>query len=213
MLGGLTHLGAGALLAAVAGGVAHGGGGQRVGVVETLAQVIHALQQVLQVLGKVRLAGGQVAQLGFLLGREQIGRLADQIRFGGRLRGLLHRLFLLLEQSLSVLDHRAVGLELAQALEHLLEFVGNGFLVGLGLGQGSSHNLLGFCLRLVFRLSFGSGLTWLLASGFAFWRAVCRPGLGLILGLCGRRPLASILTRWLGRRLILAPLTRWLGSA
>src|SRR5208283_1537589 len=181
LLGGFTHLGAGALLAAVARRLTHGESGQRVGLIETLAEVVHALEQVLQTLDKIGLASGQVAQLSLLFGRERLGRLAHEIGFGGRLCGLLHRLLLLLQQGLSVLDHAAVGLELAKALEHLLKLVRNGLLVGLGLRQRSPGNILRRTRLLRLRLG---------------------PGLGLLLiGLA-----LALFARWLGRRLVLAAL-------
>ena len=64
-----------------------------------------------------------------------IQRLAPRFRpFCGLVR-LLHRLFVLFEQLLRILDHAAVGFEFAQAVEHLLQLVGDGLLVFLGLGQ------------------------------------------------------------------------------
>ena len=148
LVGGLAHLGRGPLLAALLGRVAHGRGGQRVGFREPLGELVHAFQQVLQPLGDLALAASQVPQLGLLLGRERLRGLAHQVGLGGSLRRLLHRLFLLLQEALRVLDHAAVGLELAEALEHLLQFVGDGLLVDLGLGERLPSGLPGGAGRL-----------------------------------------------------------------
>ncbi len=72
---------------------------------------------------------------------------------------LLHGLLLLLEQFLSILDDTPVGLELAQAVEHLLKLVGDRFLVRLRLGQSRPAQVRIRLLRLIpgvagFALSF-----------------------------------------------------------
>ncbi len=142
----------------------------------------------------------QIAKLGFLLGRQGFLRFADHLGLLGRLGGLLHRLLVLLEQLLGILDDAAIGFELTQAVEHFLELVGDRLLIRLGLGQ---LGLGGFSAGLFLvagwrgRLRFAGGLLaggvlilGLLGRGIAGFRGSClaRRILGLIAGLGLRLP-------------------------
>ena len=136
LLGGLAHLGAGGLLPGLLGGVLEGPGGERVGLLELPAHLVELGFELAQLLGDLLLAGGEVGQLGLLLGREGVLGLAHHVGPAGGLGRLLHRLLLLAEQRLGLLDGPPDGVELAQLGEHVLELVDDRLLVLLGLGQG-----------------------------------------------------------------------------
>ena len=135
LLGGLAHLAGRPLLLALLGRLAQRGGGQRDRSVEPLGHLAHPLQQLLQARAQLALPRGEVRQLGLLLGGQLLGRLAHRLRPRRHVGGLLHRLLLLLEELLGVLDDAPIGLELAQVVEHLLELVGDRLLIRLRLGQ------------------------------------------------------------------------------